>query len=176
MYLFPLCCRAPKIHQCAYFHSILTSLRSSSNTDWTHLRDSSHKILWAFMGIHASLKLFFFLLNLGASWDVYCTISLHHPPVQVQLVTFDPLSLSSSILPETLLFTSTHGPKTVSPSTFLRASIFCWSRRLIRIHRLRRLVWYIFSAGTHDLGRRSGGMGMPYSQPGHTNMQNGIRA
>lgn len=51
--------------------------------------------------------------------------------------------------------------------TFLRASIFCWSLRLIRIHLLRRLVWYIFSAGTQDLGRRSGGMVMPYSQPAH---------
>lgn len=51
--------------------------------------------------------------------------------------------------------------------TFFKASIFCWSRRLSRIHRLLRLVWYSFSAGTHDLGRRSGGMVMPYSQPKH---------
>lgn len=52
-----------------------------------------------------------------------------------------------------------------SLGTFLRASIFCWSRLLKRIQRLLRFVWYIFSDGTQDLGLRSGGMVRPYSQP-----------
>lgn len=56
--------------------------------------------------------------------------------------------------------------------TFLMASICARSRRRSRTQRRRRLVWYIFSAGTQALGLRSGGMVMPYSQPwgqrGHT--------
>lgn len=49
--------------------------------------------------------------------------------------------------------------------TFLMASICARSRRRSRTQRRRRLVWYIFSAGTQALGLRSGGMVMPYSQP-----------
>lgn len=49
--------------------------------------------------------------------------------------------------------------------TFRRASIFCGSLRRRRIQRRRRLMWYIFSEGTQDFGRRSGGMVRPYSQP-----------
>lgn len=49
--------------------------------------------------------------------------------------------------------------------TFLSASVFCISLRRSRIQRLRRLVWYIFSDGTQDFGRRSGGRVIPYSHP-----------
>lgn len=45
------------------------------------------------------------------------------------------------------------------------ASICARSLRRSRTQRRRRLVWYIFSAGTQALGLRSGGMVMPYSQP-----------
>lgn len=51
--------------------------------------------------------------------------------------------------------------------TFLSASILLRSLLLSLIQRLLLLVWYIFSEGTQDLGRRSGGMVMPYSQPEH---------
>lgn len=49
--------------------------------------------------------------------------------------------------------------------TFLSASIFSISLRRSRIQRLLRLVWYIFSDGTQDFGRRSGGRVIPYSHP-----------
>lgn len=63
-----------------------------------------------------------------------------------------------------------HGPSPLPSSssptpTFLMASICARSLRRRRTQRRRRLVWYIFSAGTQALGLRSGGMVMPYSQP-----------
>lgn len=51
---------------------------------------------------------------------------------------------------------------------FLTSATGIWSDIFFRglISLFLRWMWYIFSAATHDLGLSSGGMVIPYSQPG----------